>query len=321
MKSLKFVFCGFFIFTAFFYTVAQVLPWEKYGFDPKVVTLSKGKYQEFHDLKTVVEIGSIFYNVETKQIIGFVEDSLNSDALKPHIISRWISIDPLSEEYSSWSPYNYAMNNPVVNIDPDGRIVVTVNSAAQQAILNTLTKEDMAYVKFDKNGMIDRNLLNSSESSSGNFSSLKQLVNDDRTFEFNVTDKITYKDEKGNLIEKSLGPITQSNDKNGSFGLNTGEEGWQGVTQTPGDGEKKYNSPDNSIKIVINSGLSEDGQAQITAHEAYGHAFLYSKGVEHRHQAKSTTEGFKETNKALAEQIVRAISETIKNMEEKRNGN
>lgn len=103
---------------------AQVHPWEKYGFDPKVITLSKGKYQEFHDLKTIVEIGSVLYNTETKQIVGFIEeDTLKENGLKPHIVSRWVSPDPLAEEYTSWSPYNYAMNNPIKFIDPDGRFV------------------------------------------------------------------------------------------------------------------------------------------------------------------------------------------------------
>jgi hypothetical protein len=93
---------------------AQVHTLEHLGFDTKVVTLSKGKYQEFHDLKAVVEIGSILFNTETKEIIGFVlEDTLVENHLKPHIVSRWISPDPLSHEYLSWSPYHYAMNNPI----------------------------------------------------------------------------------------------------------------------------------------------------------------------------------------------------------------
>ncbi|WP_024770720.1 RHS repeat domain-containing protein [Aquimarina macrocephali] len=36
-------------------------------------------------------------------------------------IGRWMSPDPLSEEFSSWSPYNSMMNNPINLIDPDGR--------------------------------------------------------------------------------------------------------------------------------------------------------------------------------------------------------
>jgi RHS repeat-associated protein len=35
-------------------------------------------------------------------------------------IARWGVIDPMSEKYRKWTPYNYVVNNPVKFTDPDG---------------------------------------------------------------------------------------------------------------------------------------------------------------------------------------------------------
>jgi RHS repeat-associated protein len=38
-------------------------------------------------------------------------------------LGRWMSKDPLANKYFGYSPYNFALNSPILLIDPDGKVV------------------------------------------------------------------------------------------------------------------------------------------------------------------------------------------------------
>ncbi len=93
---------------------------EKLG--SEILTLSQGRYNEFHDNDTIVRIGAALYNVYTQKIVGFVVEEGHSEAtMKPEVVSMWLSVDPLARKFPELTPYNFVKGNPVMLIDPDGR--------------------------------------------------------------------------------------------------------------------------------------------------------------------------------------------------------
>lgn len=136
-------------------------PFKKQGYYPKVATLSKGKYLEFHDKDSIVSIGSVRFNRKTKEIVEFREIDLTDPDAQPYLdtAGRWFSPDPLSEEYSSWSPYHIVYNNPISNIDPDGRQILDnyqlLKNGEVKLIEKTNDKTDTLFAS-DKKGNVDK---------------------------------------------------------------------------------------------------------------------------------------------------------------------
>lgn len=195
--------------------------------------------------------------------------------------------------------------------------------AELRMIQNTLPKDARSYVRLDKNGLIDRELLNSYNGESFNVNNLKIIVNSNIVVEVVLSDEFTFMGQDGKLgtakmSYKAFDPKFDSEedkDLTGKrmSGLSTGESGFIGKTLFP-DKEGIQNSPNNNIIVIINKNLSSAGAAEIYSHEANGHALLYIKnGGNHwgaSHQPVGG--GWKEGNNILREMIINSKRETIK---------
>ncbi|MDR1505406.1 MAG: hypothetical protein LBT43_23410 [Prevotella sp.] len=67
-----------------------------------------------------MQIGTVKINTLTDKVVEFLEPDTTEFAYRAEVTSRFISVDPLCEEYYSWSPYVYVGNNPIKRTDPTG---------------------------------------------------------------------------------------------------------------------------------------------------------------------------------------------------------
>lgn len=65
---------------------------------------------------------------------------------------KWWAVDPRAEKYPSWSPYNFVMSNPIMNIDPNGDTVrvYTETSGEGHAWISVGEGKDMVVFTFGR---------------------------------------------------------------------------------------------------------------------------------------------------------------------------
>lgn len=106
---------------AYWSASAQDNPFESIGKKGNIHNLSKNHIEAF-DTDSVQRIGTVLINIKTKQIVLLLDsDSIYRASSDNSTASRWYSIDPLADKFTSWSPYHFSYNNPISFIDPDGR--------------------------------------------------------------------------------------------------------------------------------------------------------------------------------------------------------
>jgi hypothetical protein len=145
MSTAKILSAILFVLASISSNAQEYNPFKSIGKKGKILTLSKGKYVEVFDYDTVQRIGTVLFNIKTKKIVKLLNaEEVNRKFSDNSSASRWYSPDPLAYKYFSLSPYNFVANNPIINIDPDGREIVGVtkdDAKKFQENLNTMLKD------------------------------------------------------------------------------------------------------------------------------------------------------------------------------------
>ena len=171
------------------------------------------------------------------------------------IVPRWTTQDPLAEKYFSISPYAYCAGDPVNLVDPSGMIIKALGNEAIETFRNMLSDEELKFISFDENGVLDNELISSYNGESIIMNAIKTLAQSDLLYDFIISDN----DGKDSFYEKG------SRDDTDSF--------YYGLTRIPN--AKENPSFDDNVHIYTAYFLSPRERARNLGNELLGHGYFY----------------------------------------------
>ena len=173
----------------------------------------------------------------------------------PFRVPRWTTQDPLAEKYFSISPYAYCAGDPVNLVDPSGMIIKALGNEAIETFRNMLSDEELKFISFDENGVLDNELISSYNGESIIMNAIKTLAQSDLLYDFIISDN----DGKDSFYEKG------SRDDTDSF--------YYGLTRIPN--AKENPSFDDNVHIYTAYFLNPRERARNLGHELLGHGYFY----------------------------------------------
>ncbi len=201
-------------------------------------------------------------------------------------LGRFLSIDPLAENYYSVSPYAFCSNNPVNFVDPDGDSLKIIDMSVLTAIYNGLAqKGDLNLVL--NNGVVDPASI--PENSSDWFiNDLSEIVNSKQMVELDIAHNYQHQDEYGNVSFYAFSAPYDydTNDEDDTFvqldGLESGRTIYGNLGRTLVPMKSISMSMNSNVQIIINAKGTLNHRTVGIVHE-FGHAILYLRGLSHKH--------------------------------------
>ena len=101
-------------------------PYARFGYEGKVLRTPQERQQRMMLLvpntDTTSAVAQVGLDPATQRYYLFGKDNqvLKTDTLAGTDVARFLSVDPLTKSYPHLTPYQFASNNPILNIDLDG---------------------------------------------------------------------------------------------------------------------------------------------------------------------------------------------------------
>ena len=187
--------------------------------------------------------------------LHILDEQYKRTELKVSYFNKGLTLKNSAGNVYSVRVYAYCLNNPVRFTDPTG-MEVEADELSQTNIRNTLRNREASRIKFDENGKLNTKSLKTSIFSSKNMKALNALAKSEITYSFQVSSQ----DHAENAFYDNSA---------------TGGNFFRGVTEMPG--AESNPSPDSKVYVLVGDVLSEKQQTMTTAHEGFGHAYVYEK--------------------------------------------
>jgi hypothetical protein len=177
---------------------AQDNPYAVFGYKPKVQykTNAVDLYRVANNDKNSA-IKFLIFDRENRTIklLDNRDSVIKTISYTDEDILRWMAVDPYAKKYPSMSPYNYAGNNPIRNIDVHGDSIRTTGSASATAQYKQTAEAGMggnATMTQAQNGnwtlsaLTDDQALNMTPQQASMYNSLSTMISDAGTASFHL---------------------------------------------------------------------------------------------------------------------------------------